>query len=96
MMNKHPPTHQTYPKCYCVTVHILWRVHGVGDGVVVGVFMKWVVGWVCVMVCMVRWVLESSWVGEYIHPPHPGVLGVMGGCGHDGWVGMGMLGRWVV
>ena len=23
--------------------------------------------------------LESSWVGEYMHPPHPGVLGVMGG-----------------
>ena len=33
LMNTHPPTHQTYPKCYSVTIHILWRVHGM---VVVG------------------------------------------------------------
>ena len=40
------------------------------------------VGW-----CVVVWVvvgawwggwLESSLVGEYMHPPHPGVLGMMG------------------
>ena len=38
-------------------------------------------------------------VGEYMHPPHPGVLGMMGGWawarqvdGHDGWVGMMMAG----
>ena len=42
-MNTHPPTHQTYPKCHSVTIHILWRVHGVGGGGVVGVFMRWVV-----------------------------------------------------
>ena len=29
-MNTHPPTHRTYPKCHSVTIHILWRVHGVG------------------------------------------------------------------
>ena len=28
--------------------------------------------------CMVGWVLESSWVGEYMHPPHQGVLGMIG------------------
>ena len=31
-MNTHPPTHQTYPKCHSVTIHILWMVHGVGGG----------------------------------------------------------------
>ena len=29
---EHPPTHQTYPKCHYVTIHILWMVHGVGGG----------------------------------------------------------------
>ena len=45
-MNTNPPTHQTYPKCKSVTIHILWSVHGVGGGGVVGGFMGWVVGWV--------------------------------------------------
>ena len=31
-MNNHPPTHQIYPKCHSVTIHILWMVHGVGGG----------------------------------------------------------------
>ena len=29
-MKTHPPTHRTYLKCHSVTIHILWRVHGVG------------------------------------------------------------------
>ena len=46
-MNTQPPTYRTYPKCHSVTVHILWWVHGVGGGGVVGGFMGWVVvGWV--------------------------------------------------
>ena len=44
-MNTHPPTHQTYPKCHSVTIHILWRAHGVGGGGVIGGFMGWVGGW---------------------------------------------------
>ena len=39
--------------------------------------------------------LESSWVGEYMHPPHPGVLGMMVGwvwVGGNGWVGMMAVG----
>ena len=35
-MNTHTPTHRTYPKCHSVTIHILWRVHGVGGSGVVG------------------------------------------------------------
>ena len=31
-MKTHPPTHQTYPKCHSVTIHILWMVHGVDGG----------------------------------------------------------------
>ena len=31
-INTHPPTHQTYPKCHSVIIHILWRAHGVGGG----------------------------------------------------------------
>ena len=31
-MNTHPPTHETYPKCHSVTIHILWMVHGMGGG----------------------------------------------------------------
>ena len=27
-----PPTHQTYPKCHSVNIHMLWMVHGVGCG----------------------------------------------------------------
>ena len=38
-MNTHPSTHQTYPKCHSVTIHVLWRAHGVGSGGVVGGFM---------------------------------------------------------
>ena len=75
-MNTHPPTHQTYPKCQSVTIHMLWRVHGVGGGGVVGEFMGWVVvgwvvggfmGWVGVWWWGAWWGgwLESSWVGEY-------------------------------
>ena len=28
-MNTHPPTHQTYPKCHSITVHILTPTHEV-------------------------------------------------------------------
>ena len=63
-------------------------------GWVIGGFMGWVVvGWVVggfmgwVGVWWYGWWwgawwggwLESSWVDEYLHPPHPGVLGMMGG-----------------
>ena len=73
-MKTHPATHQTCPKCHSVTIHILWRVHGVGVvGWLVGGFMGWVGVW-----WWGGW-LESSWMGEYMHLPHPGVLGVMGG-----------------
>ena len=77
-MNTHPPIEHI--QCHSVTIHILWRAHGVGGDGVVGGFIGWVVGgfmgWVGVWWC--GW-LESSWVGEYMHPPHPGVFGVMGG-----------------
>ena len=43
----------------------------------------------CVVWVVVGWWLESSWVGEFMHPSHPGVLG---GC--DGWVGMMGWGGW--
>ena len=58
-----------------------WRVHGVGGGRwVVGGFMGgWVGGGVVVMGELWGGWLESSWVGEYMHPPHPGVLDMMGG-----------------
>ena len=51
-----------------------------GDGVVGG-FMGWVGVWWCGLWWGAWWGgwLESSWVGEYMHPPHQGVLGVMGG-----------------
>ena len=42
-MNTHRPTHQTYPECHSVTTHILWRVHGVGGGVVHWRVHGWVV-----------------------------------------------------
>ena len=45
-MNTYPPTHQTYPKCYSVTIHILWRVHRVGEGGVDEGFIGSVGGWV--------------------------------------------------
>ena len=51
-MKTDSPTHQTYPKCHSVTTHILWRVHGVGGGGVVGGFIGWMGGW-----------LEGSWGG---------------------------------
>ena len=38
-MNTHPPTHQTYPKCHSLTIHVFWRVHRVGGGRVFGGFM---------------------------------------------------------
>ena len=38
-MNTHPSTHQTYPKCHSVTIHILWMAHGMGGGGMVGGFM---------------------------------------------------------
>ena len=77
-MNTHPPTHQTYSKCHSVTMHILWRVHGMGSGWwwVVGEFMGWVVGgfmgWVVVgwvvggfigWLCVVVWVVVRWVVG---------------------------------
>ena len=53
----HAPTHQTYPMCHSVTVHILWMVHGVGGWWwVVGGFMGWVERW------WGGW-LEGSWGG---------------------------------
>ena len=53
-MNTHPPTHQTYPKCHSFTIHILWRVHGVGGdgGGVGGCRVHGVGGW-----------FEGSWGG---------------------------------
>ena len=109
-MNTNPPTYQTYPVSLslytyfgglvgCVVVGWLegswgggWGVHGVGGWRVHGV--GWcVVVWV-VVGCMVGWWMESSWMGEYMHPPHPGLLGMMGrwvwagGHGCDGWVGI--------
>ena len=86
-MNTHPPI--KHIQSVTLTLHILWRVHGVGGGGVVGVFMGlvvvgWVVGgfmgWVGVWWWGAWWGgwLESSWVGEYTHPPHLGVLGAMG------------------
>ena len=54
-MDTHPPTHQTYPKRHSVTIHILWRAHGVGGGGLVGGFIGWVGGWV------VGWWFEGSW-----------------------------------
>ena len=53
---EHPPTHQTYPKCHSVTIHILWMAHGVGGDGMVGGFTGWVSGW------WGGW-MESSWVG---------------------------------
>ena len=44
-MNTHPPTHQTYPKCHSVTIHILWRVHGVDGGWWWGGWRVHLVGW---------------------------------------------------
>ena len=41
-----------------------WRIHGVGGWW----WCAWWGGW-----------LESSWMGNYMDPPYPGVLGVMGG-----------------
>ena len=64
---EHPPTHQTYPKCYSVTIHVLWMVHGVGGGWWSG---GWRVhGWV-VMDCMVGWVVGEfmGWVHILTHP----------------------------
>ena len=57
-----------------------------GGGGVIGGFIGWVVGGFMGCVCV--WWCESSWVGEYMHPPHPG------GVGCDEWKGMGVTGRW--
>ena len=58
------PTHQTYPVSLSLYIYF-------------GGFMGWVVvGWL--EGSWGGW-LEGSWVGEYMHPPHPGVLGMMGG-----------------
>ena len=104
-MDTHPPIEHI--QCHSVTIRILWRAHGVGGGGVFGGFVGWVIGGFmgCGGVWWCGWWwggwLESSWVGEYMHPPHQGVLGMkgswtwVGGYGHDGWVGMGMTGRWV-
>ena len=75
-MNTHPPTHQTYPKFHSVTIHTLWRAHGVGGGGVVGVFMGWWWG---------GW-LEGSWVGGYV------VVGWVVGGFMGGWVCGGGVG----
>ena len=71
-MNTHSPTHRIYPKRPSVTIHILWRVHGVDGGGVVGGFMGWVVvgGW-----------LEGSWGGWV-----GGGGGGVGGWRVHGWV----------
>ena len=46
------------------------------------------------MGCVVVWVvvvwMVGEFMGEYVNPFHPGVLGVMGR-----WVGVGMMDRWV-
>ena len=65
-MNTHPPTHRTYPKFLSVTIHILWRVHGVGGGGVVGGFIGWVVGGLMGWV-VVGWVIGGfmGWVGVW-------------------------------
>ena len=70
MNTHHLPTHPIYPVSLC---HYTYTLEGLWDGWwwVVGGFMGWVGVWWC------GW-LESSWVGEYMHPPHPGVLGMMG------------------
>ena len=60
-MNTHLPIHQTYPKCHSVTIHILWRVHGVGGWRVhVVVVVGWVVGG------FMGWVMVGWMVGEFI------------------------------
>ena len=71
-MNTHPPI--KHIQCHSVTIHILWRAHGVGGGGVVGGFIGWWlgvhgvggwrvhgVGWCVVVGCMVGWV-----VGEFM------------------------------
>ena len=89
----HPPIKHIL--CHFVTRHILWGTNGVGGGGVVGGFMGWVDVW-----WWGGW-FESSWVSKYMHPPHPKVLGVMGGWvwagghGHDGQVGVGVMDGWV-
>ena len=53
IMNTYPPTHRTYPKFHSVTIHILWRVHGVGGCVGGGGVVRW----------------RVHGVGAHTHPP---------------------------
>ena len=80
-MSTHPPTHQTYPKCHSVTIHILKRVHGVGGGRVVGGFIGWVVVWV--VGGLMGWMVVGWVVGWRVHE--------VGGC-----VVVGVMVGWVV
>ena len=77
-MNTHPPTHQTYPKCHSVTIHVLWMVHGVGggwwwggwrvhgvDGCVVGWVVGGLIGWVHILGKARLWNFISRLVGHY-------------------------------
>ena len=77
-MNTQPPTHQTYPKCHSVTIHILWMVHGVG-GCVVEWWLEgswggwwWGGGWKVhgKVVCVVVWVVVGWVVGGFIEWVH--------------------------
>ena len=85
-MNTHPPIKHIQSVTLSIYINFGWLMRWVvgGDGVVGG-FMVWVGGWGvhgmggCVSVwvvvgCMVGGWLESSWVGEYMHQPHSGVL----------------------
>ena len=70
-MNTHPPTHQKYPKCHSVTIHIFWMVHGVGGGWWWGGWRVHGVGWCVVVVgCKVGWMVGGfmGWVRILTHP----------------------------
>ena len=84
-MKTQPPTHQTYLKCHSVTIHILWRVHGVGGGGLVGGFMGWVDGWV--VGGFMGWVVVGWVVG--------GFMGWVGVWWWGAWWGVWLENSWV-
>ena len=61
-MNTHPPI--KHVQCHSVTIHMLLRVHGMGGGGVVGVFMGWVVVWV--VGGLMGWVVVGWVVGGFM------------------------------
>ena len=67
---EHLPTHQTYPKCHSATIHVLWMVHGVSGGWWLGGWRVHGVGEWVVMGCMVGWVVGElmGWVHILTHP----------------------------